>query len=278
MNERPSPAYQRPPVAEVALAVYFNPPMALRSVHMGRLWDRWRDRYPRAEDQPPLPPVAAENFPTGPPAVSFQFMGGFPGTRVWYLSEAGDRLVQVQPDRLVLNWRRTAEGQPYPRYASLRPAFAQEVDELLGFLADEGLGDVSLDQAEVSYVNPVPIEALGEPRDLARLIAPWSGQFSDAFLPIPEDASLRLRFRIPDPASGEPAGRLYVEGNTAIHQSPGGQAPQEVFMLQLFARGRTLGAGLPGALAFMDVGHDWVVRGFTSLTNKTMHTEWEREA
>ena len=57
---------------EVALAVYFNPPMALRSVHMGRLWDRWCDRFPRTEDQPPLPPVAPEIFPSAPPAVSFQ--------------------------------------------------------------------------------------------------------------------------------------------------------------------------------------------------------------
>ena len=274
---QPSPSYQRPPVAEVALGIYFSPALDLRAVHMGQLWDRWRDRYPQVQDQSPLSPVLPETFPSPLQAVPFQFVGGFPGIRVWYMSELGDQLVQVQPDRLVLNWRRIGQDQPYPRYEVLRPTFVREAQEFIGFLGDIGLGEAAITQAEVTYINPISLQELGDPLDLSRLISPWSGRFSDSFLPLPEDTGFRLRFRIPEPASGEPVGRLYVEGNPAIHQTLGGEAPEEVFMLQLFARGRPLGSGLDGALAFLDLGHDWVVRGFTSLTAEPMHSEWGRE-
>lgn len=272
----PSPSYKHPPVAEVALAVYFSPQVALRSVHAGRLWEKWRDRYPVTEDQPPLPPVMPETFPLKPSAP-FQFVGGFPGTRVWYRSKSGDRLLQVQPDRFVLNWRRTPDDEAYPRYESLRPQFEQEVIEFLAFLVEEGLDEPSISQAEVSYNNPIPMTSLGEPLDLGSILAPWSGAFSDTFLPLPESGSVHLRFQIADPSTGEPVGRLYVDADPAIYQARPDQPLEEVFMLQVFARGFPLGGGLDGALHFLDLGHDWVVRGFTSLTTMSMHKRWGRE-
>lgn len=275
MTDSPTPSYERPPVTEVALAIYFSPLLAVPSARMGKLWERWKDRYPQTQDQPPMPPVAPETFPSPPAGMAFQFMGSFPGTRTWFISENGDHLIQVQHDRLVLNWRRTSVDDPYPRYETLRPAFVNVAEEFLSFVAKEELGQVIISQAEVTYVNPIPIAELGPNRELSRLIAPWSSKYSDGFLPMTEDVRLGLRFRIPEPKGEDPVGRLYVEGNLAIHQSPGMSEINEVYMLQLFARGKPLGDdGLPGALAFMDLGHDWVVNGFTSLTTEQMHEKW----
>jgi uncharacterized protein (TIGR04255 family) len=264
-------------VTEVALGVYFSPPLNLRTAQFGKLWDRWRDRYPRTEDQPPLPPIPLESFTQPFPVLSFQFTGTLPGPRVWYLSDAGDRVIQIQPDRLVLNWRHTTEEEPYPRYKALFPAFSEAARDLIAFLSEEGLALPTIVQAEVTYVNPIPIDALGDSGDLSHLITLWSGALSDEFLPTPEDVRLSIRYRIPDPSSGDPIGRLYVEGTPAFHQGVESVKASEVFMLQIFARGKPLGDGLEGALAFLDVGHDWVVRGFTSLTTERMHEEWGRE-
>jgi uncharacterized protein (TIGR04255 family) len=264
-------------VTEVALGVYFLPPLNLPTAQFGKLWDRWRDRYPRTEDQPPLPPIPLESFTQAFPAFSFQFTGSFPGPRVWYLSESGDRVIQVQPDRLILNWRRTTENEPYPRYENLIPAFREAVSDLIAFLSEEDLALPTIVQAEVTYVNPISIDALGDTRELARLITLWSGALSEEFLPTPEDVRLSIRYRIPDPGSGDPVGRLYVEGAPAFHKGVGSEKASEVFMLQIFARGKPLGDSLEGALAFLDLGHDWVVRGFTSLTTERMHEEWGRE-
>jgi uncharacterized protein (TIGR04255 family) len=197
--------------------------------------------------------------------------------RVWYLTETGDQLVQVQPDRLVHNWRRTSLEEPYPRYETLRPAFAAEAELLLEFLSEAGLPAPHIAQAEVTYINPIPMSTLGQPPDLGRVLAPWSGVYSDGFLPLAEDVGFNVRYRIPDSSSGQPVGRLNVVGNPALQPGAPGAEPEEVFMLQLFARGGPLGSGgLDGAIAFLDLGHDWVVRGFTSLTTEVMHAEWGR--
>lgn len=277
MTETPTPSYRHPPVAEVALALYVSPPLPLRTVQLGRLWERWQESYPSSEDQPPLPPIAPETFPQPFLTASIQFSGTFPGVRVWYLSERRDRVIQVQRDRLILNWRRIAEDQIYPRYETLRPAFEEAAKQFLSFAADEGLGQPNIAQAEVTYLNPIPLADARASGDPARMLSVWSGEPSDDFLPNPESVNLAIRYRIPHPETGEPIGRLYVEAAPAMHQGMEARGPEEVFMLQLFARGRPLGAGLDGALAFLDVGHEWVVRGFTSITSPNMHETWERE-
>jgi uncharacterized protein (TIGR04255 family) len=257
--------------------VYFAPPVITRAANLGRLWDRWRDRYPQTEDQPLLPPVVPETFDVPSFGFSMQFMAGHLGSRVWFVANDGDQLVQIQPDRLIHNWRRTTIDDPYPSYEALRPKFVDDVNAFTQFVVDEGLGRPSVIQAELTYVNPIPMAALGDTKDnLSWLLAPWSGQYSDDFLPPPEDVRIGLRYRISDPSSGDPVGRLYVDGAPALRPGAKGDQAEEVYMLQLFARGRPLGEGVAGALAFLDLGHDWIVRGFTSLTTSTMHKEWGR--
>jgi uncharacterized protein (TIGR04255 family) len=206
-----------------------------------------------------------------------QFMAGRVGSRVWFATKDGDQVVQVQPDRLIHNWRRTSNDQPYPSYEQLRPAFARDVNEYRQFLVDQGLRRPSVVQAELTYVNPIPVAAIGKTRELGRLLAPWSGQYSDDFLPQPEDVQVAIRYRIDDPSTKEPVGRLYVQGTPVLQQASPADPPEEVYMLQVFARGRPLGDdSVDGAFAFLDLGHQWIVRGFTSITTKTMHTEWGR--
>jgi uncharacterized protein (TIGR04255 family) len=178
----------------------------------------------------------------------------------------------VQPDRLVLNWRKTPEEPTYPRYETLRPIFVREVEEYFTFLETIGISRPVISQAEVTYVNPIPISALDESADLKGVLAPWSGENSDDFLPVPEDSRILLRYLIPNPETGDAVGRLYVEGAGATHQELG-----RVYMLQLFARGKPLSEGVHGALAFLDLGHDWVVRGFASLTTTSLHDNWIRQ-
>jgi len=270
-----SPSYLGPPVAEVALALYFAPPLDLRTVDMGAIWDRWRSRYPQSQDQPALPPVIPEAFDTPSMGLAIQLLPLHPPGRVWYLTESGNELVQVQHGRIVHNWRRQVE-EAYPRYDTLRPAFFADVEDLVAFVADGGRGTPTVVQAELTYVNPIPMAQLGESRDMAELLAPWSGTYSDAFLPIPEDLRINARYRMTDPASAAPVGRLYVEGAPVLHQTTPRAEPEETYLLQLYARGRPLGEGVAGAFAFLDLGHDWIVRGFTSMTTTTMHDAWGR--
>lgn len=269
-----NPIFERPPVAEVALAVFFERPIQLQSAQLGRLWELWHNDFPVTQDQPPMPPVPVESFPATPMVLPFQIIGSYPGPRVWFSSVDGDRLIQVQADRLVLNWRRTKIDDEYPHYEKLRPAFVHVLTLFTEHLRSEGIGPVTISQAEVNYINPIPKSAFGTPANISLLLAPWSGVFSDDFLPPLEDVRLQMRFPVLNPANGSTVGRLYVEGNSAFHKNVGETSQNEVYMLQLFSRGTPMGDGVDGALAFLDLGHEYVANGFVSLTTGEIRKLW----
>ena len=50
------PEYAQPPVVEVALAIEFEQPVGLRSLHLGRLADAWGDGW-LPEERSLLPPM-----------------------------------------------------------------------------------------------------------------------------------------------------------------------------------------------------------------------------
>lgn len=276
MSDEPGPHFDQPPVSEVALALYFDSPL-LRTVDVGLLWEQWRDRYPIAEDQPPFPPVPVEQFGRTPSfALSINFTGTYPGTRALFQSRDRDRVVQVQQDRLILNWRRTAADRPYPRYEALRPEFLGLVEELDQFGAGHDLGPIGVAQVEVTYSNPVPLDAIDDGRAVECLIAPWSGSYSDEFLPSPERLAMSASYVISK--EGSERGRLYVQAQPAIQSQPAAAPPGPVYLLQVFARCPATAREVAAVPELLDLGHHWVVNGFASLTTTTMHALWGRRS
>ncbi len=272
MGTSPLPKFGRPPVVEVALGAYF-PPLPLTAGHLGLLWDRWRTRYPRSEDQPGLPPVQAEVFGATQPVPVVLF--GQPPVRVWYRSEGGE-LVQVQKDRVVHNWRKADQPEgAYPHYEQVRPQFERDLIDFESLVRDEGLGPLSINQVEVTYVNAIMPATRGGTADLTRIFRVWSGQWG-SFLPREEDGGFSARFTIPD-FGGKPVGRLHVTAFISPQFDPKEGGISYPISLQIFARGIPLGDGIPGALAFSDLGHEWVVRGFDAMTTPEMHLVWDKE-
>src|SRR6185503_14326117 len=71
-------------------------------------------------------------------------------------------LVQVQYDRLLLNWRRLSEGDPYPRYKKLRADFAELWQEFCSYVAGNDFGVLQPSIAEVSFFNRIPVQGAAE--------------------------------------------------------------------------------------------------------------------
>jgi uncharacterized protein (TIGR04255 family) len=187
--------------------------------------------------------------------------------RCWFLDPSGNRLIQVQEDGIFHNWRKVGEEDEYPRYEGLRSTFEAELSRLDEFGKAQGIGGLAARQCEVTYINFIPTPSWG---DLDRVFSVWCNTRPE-FLPSPETAGLQLRYIMSDRA-GQGRGRLHVNIQPAVRKSNSARA----YRLEITARGAA-GPSAADVMAFLDLGHDWIVRGFTAITTKAMHRTWERE-
>lgn len=267
----PLPDFTDPPVIETVLGVQFAPLELFSIPHLGLYWAKIRSVYPTCEVQPPLDP-AFEEFeiqPRGDPGIGIKF-DPVPSPRCWFIDETSTRLIQVQRDRFIQNWRKVTGDEVYPRYETLRPSFEREWQRFCDFLNQENMGMPEVNQCEVTYVNHIELgkgwHSFGE---LRRVIASWSGASSGDFLPEPEMVRLNTTYQMPDKK-----GRLRIIMQPIIRR----RDAKEVLQLNLTARGRPRSFRSDDILDWMDMGREWIVRGFTDFTTEEMHRIWGRKS
>jgi uncharacterized protein (TIGR04255 family) len=263
------PEYERPPVVEVALGVQFQPIVKFRAPHVGLLWEEWRDDYPILDEVPPLDPTVEQEGPT--PRTRFEITSLPPMMRYWFLSEDGSRLLQVQRDRIILNWRKVPTGpQIYPHYGTLREEFIRRLGQFVDFLLNHSLGELAMMQAELNYINSLPVgQGFERPGDLHRALRTLASVEQSSILSDPEEVRVSHVYRV-DSEAGAPA-RCYVvlePGLTPLEE--------QSFLLTLTVRGKPFGEGVPETTKFLDFGHDEIVRRFTEVTTEAMHVLWGR--
>ena len=208
------PEYNRPPVVEVALGVQFHPLVKLRAPHVGLLWQQWRDEYPILDEVPALNPAVEREGPI--PGATFQISAIPPMSRYWFLNADGSRLLQVQRDRLILNWRKVPTGpQAYPRYRTLREECVRRLGQFVDFLSAHNLGELAMTQAELNYINSLPVGAGFErPGELHRVLRALASVEESSPLANPEEVRISQVHRI-DSEAGAPA-RCYHVGKQMV--------------------------------------------------------------
>ncbi|MDA0659970.1 MAG: TIGR04255 family protein [Planctomycetota bacterium] len=262
------PRYDKPPVIEVALSVQFDR-LSVTAAQLGLLWQKYRDRFPNLEEKPELDAVI-ERFGlprTMIPTVRFEVCT-LPASRLWFVSESGCDLVQIQRDRFIRNWRKTEDQPEYPSYEKQRAFFARDWELFSQFVSEEIKAPLTPNQCEVTYVN---ILDDFKPSQLPEVLSWVSGNRSDEYLGDPEDAEITLRYLLKDD-EGHPWGRLHIVASPAIRALDN----KPVVRLAVTARGAPDRKDTDSAMKCLDKGHDAVVRGFTSITTSEMHKAWVR--
>jgi uncharacterized protein (TIGR04255 family) len=270
VSSTPLPEFEEPPISEVALSVEFAALENWRSPHAGLYWSRIKDTYPSTETQPPLP-SQIEKF-----GVEFWQR---PGVRVelispdiarfWFVAEPPTNLIQVQRDRFIINWRKVKGDEIYPRYdAAMRPRFEREWRHFASFVSEQKIGTCDVQQCEVAYINEL-LQGDGWDtfEESLTLFAPWWKSGTDGFLPPPETLGLGCSFSISDQR-----GRLHVSAQHVRRQTD----QRDAIRLELVARGRPTSSNDPDILNWMDLGREWIVRGFADLTSAKAHKLWKR--
>jgi uncharacterized protein (TIGR04255 family) len=266
----PLPEYAKPPVVEVACSIQFEPIDKLHTGRLGLLWEGYRDRYPLVEQQPPLSPIR-EQFEPAPMRLGFSFET-FPMPRVWFLKPDGTRLVQVQRDHFIVNWRKLDTDVEYPRYVSIRETLIEELAHFQAFLERESLGPIRVVQTELTYVNQIDARAPdGSRKPLSQIVRVWSGDAAKGKLPRFEETSFHARYIMRD--GDKPVGRLHI----SLEPQLLGKDNTPAYALTVVARGAPATPDVDGALASLDRGHEAIVEGFTAITTDEMHAVWGRQ-
>jgi uncharacterized protein (TIGR04255 family) len=276
-DSRPSdfPEYQKPPVVEVALSIQFNRLVKFTVPYLGLYWSEVREQFPQQQVQPPIADEGEEAFET-PGRVNFQVRVdlGLANPRCLFISKDGARLIQIQQDRFVFNWRRISPTLEYPRYENVRECFFKEFRHFADFIKRQGLGDVVPSNCEITYVNQIESGSVWQEFGKISQAFPLFAEqaTSDSFLPPAEDIKILNRYQMVDHA-GKPFGRLKIEVDPATRLFDN----KKVLLMKITARGQPLGSNDMDALVrFMDEGRRWVVKVFTSFTSDAMHKTWER--
>jgi uncharacterized protein (TIGR04255 family) len=266
----PLPDFENPPVSEVALSVEFLPLANWRSPHAGLYWARLKLRYPHTEVHPAIL-SQIERFGDQfwqPPTVQVQ-LGNPDIARSWFLAEPKTHLIQVQRDRFVINWRKVLGDEKYPRYVKeMRPRFEQEWNEFKSFVTEQDVGEISVQQCEITYVNDiVQGDGWSQFQEALALFSYQWAKRSEVFLPMPETLAITGSFLMP-----KKAGRLHIIVQHLRRQIDNREAVQ----LTLTARGKPASGTDDDVLAWMDLGHEWIVRAFGDLTSDQAHKLWKR--
>lgn len=267
------PNFTRPPVIEVALAVQFEPLGGFDIPRIGEFWQLVRDELPEAEVRSPSPREVEQFRERKARQLQIELFAEPVTPRCWFKSSRGTELLQVQPDRLVFNWRQQEGDDQYPRYAFVRERFESYLSVFERYIADREIGAIAANQCAVTYINHIDAGNgwMGF-TELDRVLTIWSGRHSDNVLPDVEDVGFSVRYRIPG-EDGNPIGRLHVRAEP--RSRPDDPTVDRVQLL-IMARGEPLAAGTDGILSFLDLGREYVVRGFSSLTTPHMHAIWGR--
>lgn len=268
----PLPKFSSPPVVETVVGVFFEPLPAFDVAQRSLFWSGLRTEFPTVEERPPIDELRDQvdgDVLVSSHHIRWQLTEVPPSPRLWAKSHDGRHTIQIQQDALLLNWeRREDDPTPYWPYEQRRQDLASKLALLDMFLGDAEIGSVRPTSCFARYINHIEYgETEAFSSVLQRVLTTWTNEIIDGWLPPVEQCNLYLTFPLP-----EKQGRLHVTVMPAVHR----QSKKRLLRMDFTARGVPREPTTAAAIDWVDVGHEWIVRGFTSLTRPAMHIQWRR--
>jgi uncharacterized protein (TIGR04255 family) len=259
--------FQKPPAVETLVGFHFFPLQNWKTPNFGLFWQEIKKEYPDAQVHPALAEQALR-VELNSALASIKLTGDVP-VRWWYVHKSGKRLIQVQADSFIQNWRKRDTDDPYLHYKELRPAFQKTWSQFLRFLKRQRVESPRVRQCEVTYVNHIDRgEGWRSFADLADVFSVWRGRTYCGFLPTPDLVSMNAFY----PIEGQ-TGRLQIMVQPGIRQPDAKQTLQ----LTITALCKPASSQPSDLFKSLDLGRKWVVRGFEDFTTEKMHTIWGKK-
>ncbi|SDK10589.1 TIGR04255 family protein [Nocardioides sp. YR527] len=254
--------FVEPPVRTVILTIFFRPVDALQVLHLSRLRELWRDRYPATAGLPPLRPHRRAGAPDG---EDDDAIWPFP-----YLifSTADERdAIGLQNDRFVRSWV-FEEGARYPGFDSLYEDLVGRFQEFRAVVDEEIDEEVVVTHSECFYANELAPNSI--PETLVGVASQWQGSAGGATLPDSHYSGLRMH--IDDTGVENCTLELMLDierDSTALNLS-------SRFAPPLTDDGKI--EGVPDNDGGISFAHEAVIQSFLRFTSDAMQKSWGREA
>lgn len=266
INAMNGPKFMKPPVVERVLSVQFQELYPFDIVHFGLWYNLIRGEYPDFERQNPLERID-EPFPFVARQPRHRFgLELIPPLPRMVFSRKGstNELLQLQSNRLIMNWGHSADGSVYIDFEQISEQFSRWFEMLVLFCTEHSIDKPIVDLCEVTYVNhinPTPQRTVME-------------YFSDVFISVnpttpvewmsaPKALTYNRVFDITDDQ-----GRLYFEAGAPVVE-------QDAILLKV--TGRAIVEPEQSWLERLKSAHDWVVNGFEAVTSEAVRQQvWEQ--
>ena len=205
-------------------------------------------------------------------AGEFMFSNKPPNPRYWFISASKNSLVQVQHDRFIRNWRKVIDSDVYPHYdETIRPNFISEFSAFCNVLKDRGLGQLEVDQCEVTYINYIEAGRGWEKHHHFPNIFNFLPLTINATGNIKAESIQYVGKNIIQDDNDNFIGRLIVEIVPTYKQNE----DTPIYVFNLTARGMPEDSSIASAIRFIDFGRKSIVQNFKDLTTTNMHNIWE---
>lgn len=242
-------AFENPPVDEVVISTFFNPPLTdFRTEHVGLFWEVIMGEFPIVRQQPPVGTVSGSTADEP-----------FLMPRYWLIADNDTNLIQIQKNAFMFNWRRRDEE--YPRFhENIKPAFDKYYGLFNDFIRQKvKIVELSVDLCELTYVNALePCEFWTGPQDTAMVIPSFSILAPNIDFSGSPEFNCSYAYRI-EPDMGL---SVSIRVGTKVQQP---EVPHLIFEIK--ASGRVGKVAKPVTDEWFMRAHDAIIKCFVGITH-----------
>jgi uncharacterized protein (TIGR04255 family) len=198
-----------------------------------------------------------------------KFLSQAQSQRSQFIRSDGERMIQVQDSRFILNWKKQASA--YPSYDSLLPEFRTMLHAFEAFSVEAGFGTPQYNQWEITYVDQIKKgEMWQSANDWIKIFPGLSAPFARTKLLAAGDEAMSGDWRF---SLADQRGRLYISARQ-VRLQPG--AGDEFLNLTFTGRG-PVSASRTWQQGF-DIGHEALSETFLAITSEEAQQQWKKRA
>jgi len=145
--------FKNTPLNEVIFGIQFKEPI-LSVNNIYELISLLKDEYTQISEHSPLPSI----IESPNKAKTQMFLKDFV-SRKHIVHKEKHKLIQIQPDRLLFNWRKESEKAVYPKYDKMYREFKHVLNIISGKIREDVTSHVN--QYEFTYIDHVYLESFG---------------------------------------------------------------------------------------------------------------------